>query len=70
MCSVRVTASQGHLVAGTPVDLFPVPADGVVFGPHPDGRRFVFVRRLPATFPGDRVDAILNWAATAQSRTH
>ena len=45
-----------------PVDLFKGPADGNVWGAHPDGRRLIFVRRLPPAFRGDRVEAILHWA--------
>ena len=68
MCSARIVATRRQIAAGPPTELFKVPADAVVFGPHPDGERFILVRRLPATFKGDRVEAIINWSDAVEAR--
>lgn len=68
MCSARITASSRQLEVATPVDLFKLPSDLLIWGPHPDGKRFIAVRPLPPAFAGDRVEAILNWGREVEGR--
>ncbi|HEX4826220.1 MAG TPA: protein kinase [Candidatus Polarisedimenticolaceae bacterium] len=56
--AVRIGVSGNQIVAGVPVDLFQVPKDLIVWGPHPDGERFIAVRAGAPAFKGDRVEAI------------
>ena len=41
----------------------------IVRGFHPDGKRFLALKRLPPQFTGDRMVAILNWADQIHART-
>jgi eukaryotic-like serine/threonine-protein kinase len=68
ICSARLAVSPTQITAAAPTDLLKVPADVDVWSPHPDGERFVLVRQLPATFKGDRVEAVLNWSEEVKTR--
>jgi len=40
----------------------------IVRGFHPDGKRFLALKRLPPSSRGDRMVAILNWADQIYAR--
>jgi hypothetical protein len=67
--SARIVTTQEQTTASAPTDLFKVPADADVWGPHPDGNRFILVRHLPPAFKGDRIEAVLNWSDEVKART-
>ena len=66
--SAHMVTTPNQTSASAPTDLFKVPAEADVWGPHPDGERFVLVRNLPATFKADRVEAVLNWSDEVKAR--
>jgi serine/threonine-protein kinase len=68
MCSARVSATSNQITAAPPVDLFDIPVDTTVIGLHPDGERFLALRRVPATFKGERVEAVLHWSDQVAAR--
>jgi serine/threonine-protein kinase len=68
MCSARVSATSNQIMAAAPVDLFDIAVDTTVIGLHPDGERVLALRRVAATFKGDRVDAILHWSDQVAAR--
>jgi hypothetical protein len=58
---------RGRRIGGTPTLLFKVPVGIDVWGPHPDGKRFIAVRHLPPEFPGNRVGE-RSWTGRGKSR--
>jgi serine/threonine-protein kinase len=66
--AARVAAAQKQIVAAAPTDLFKIPPDIFVWGPHPDGKRFAATRTLPPVFKGDRVEAVLHWSEQVKAR--
>ena len=70
MCSARLSATSNQITAAAPVDLFEIPVDTTVIGLHPDGERFLALRRVAPTFKGDRVEAVLPWSDQVAARTH
>ena len=68
MCSARVSATSNQITTAAPVDLFDIPVDTTVIGLHPDGERFLALRRVAATFKGDRVEAVLHWSDQVATR--
>jgi hypothetical protein len=63
-----VSATSNQITAAPPVDLFDIPVDTTVIGLHPDGERFLALRRVPATFKGERVEAVLHWSDQVAAR--
>jgi len=67
--SIHVSTKSGQVTASSAEDLFKVPPGHLIVGFHPDGKRFLAVKRLPPQFKGDRMVAILNWADRVQAQT-
>ena len=62
LSSIHVSTRNGQVTASHAEDLFKMPPGLIVRGFHPDGKRFLALKRLPPQFTGDRMVAILNWA--------
>ncbi len=68
VCAARIRTGSGGIAADPPRDLFPIPSDVLVWGPHPDGQRFIAVRSVPPAVKADRVEAILGWSREVAAR--